>query len=81
MSKPEVDATKPHPVKVFVNRKSVELPRHEATGAEIKAAAEVPADFQLFRRHDSNLVRVADDEELRLHEDEHFIAVSGQDVS
>jgi hypothetical protein len=69
------------PVTIFVNNRAVELPSREATGREIKDAAEVPADFTLYLEHGSNLTEVADDEVIKLHEHERFRAVSGQDVS
>jgi hypothetical protein len=72
---------KPKTTKIFVNRKPVELPGDSATGAEIKSAAGVPAEFDLFRKHGSELDPVANDTLVELHEGEHFIAVSGQDVS
>jgi hypothetical protein len=43
---PEPDAK--HPVKIIVNNRAVEVPGHEVTGAQIKQAAEVPADFKLY---------------------------------
>jgi hypothetical protein len=72
---------KPKTTKIFVNRQAVELPGDFATGAEIEAAAGVPPEFDLFRKHGSELDPVAKDTPVELHEGEHFIAVSGQDVS
>jgi hypothetical protein len=69
------------PVKIFVNNRAVELSSREATGREIKAAAEVPADFTLYLEHGGNLTEVSNDEVIKLHENERFRAVSGQDVS
>jgi hypothetical protein len=68
----------PHPVSIFVNRRKIELPNHHATGLEIKEKADVPATFKLF---DPRGDEVSNDEKIRLHENEHFTAISGQDVS
>lgn len=68
-------------VTVFVNNREVELPDREVTGAEIKAAAEIPADFQLYIEHGNNLDLVADDQHIKVHPKQRFRAVSGQDVS
>lgn len=69
------------PITIFVNNRAIELPERDATGREIKAAAEVPADFTLYLEHGANLTEVGDDEIVKLHEHERFRAVSGQDVS
>jgi hypothetical protein len=71
----------PKTVTVFVNNREVVLPDREVSGAEIKAAAEVPAQFQLFREHGKKLDPVADGESIKVHENERFRAVSGQEVA
>jgi hypothetical protein len=71
---------KPKTITITVNNRPVEVDK-ETTGAAIKAAAGVPAEFQLFREHGSKLVQVADDEQVKVHDGEAFRAVSGQDVS
>jgi len=75
------DKKKPKAVTIFVNNREVELDSKEVTGAQIKQAAEIPADFQLFREHGSKLEAVEDDEEIKVRDGERFRAVSGQDVS
>lgn len=60
-------------VEILVNTKPVEVPS-EVTGAEIKAAAEVPADFRLFRVEGHREIPVGDDELLHVHHHERFIA-------
>jgi hypothetical protein len=67
-------------VSVTVNKKAVEVP-HKTTGAAIKAAAGVPLSFKLYRKEGAHLDPVGDNDELTVHEDEAFVAVSGQDVS
>jgi Multiubiquitin len=71
----------PKTVNVFVNNREVTLPDDEVTGAQIKAAADVPLDFQLFVEHGSNLDLVDNDDEIKVHNKQRFRAVSGQDVS
>jgi hypothetical protein len=78
---PEPQDKKPKTITITVNNRPVELPSKETTGAAIKSAAEVPADFQLFREHGSKLVQIGDDEQVKVHEGEAFRATSGQDVS
>jgi hypothetical protein len=63
----------PRTVEILVNTKPVQVPS-EVTGAEIKAAAQVPADFRLFRVKGHQEIPVADDELLRVHHHEKFIA-------
>jgi hypothetical protein len=68
-------------VMIVVNNRDVEMPSRDATGAQIKHQANVPAEFILYREQGSKLDPVADDETIRLHDNERFRAVSGQDVS
>ena len=60
-------------VEILVNTKPVQVPS-EVTGAEIKAAAQVPADFRLFRVQGHQEIPVGEDELLRVHHHEKFIA-------
>ena len=66
------------PVDIIVNNRTVQMPDDHATGAEIKLAAGVPANFQLF---DDKGHPIDDDKKVRLHEGDQFTAISGQDVS
>jgi hypothetical protein len=60
-------------VEILVNTKPVQV-ASEVTGAEIKAAAKVPADFKLFRVKGHKEIPVGDDERLHVHHHEKFIA-------
>ena len=60
-------------IEILVNTKPVKVPS-EVTGAEIKAAAKVPEDFRLFRVAGHQEIPVGDDELLRVHHREKFIA-------
>jgi hypothetical protein len=74
-------AKKPKEVTIVVNNRDVDLHSKDVTGAEVKAAAEVPADFQLFQEHGKKLEPVTDNEQIKIHEGERFRAVSGQEVA
>lgn len=71
----------PKGVTIVVNNREVEMPDRDATGAQIKHQAGIPAEFMLYREHTGKLEPVADDQAIELHENERFRAVSGQDVS
>lgn len=62
-----------HTIEILVNTKPVDVPS-EVTGAEIKAAAKVPADFKLFRVEGHREVPVGDEEEIHVHHHEKFVA-------
>lgn len=70
--------TTPKEVKILVNNRAVEVPGHEVTGAQIKHAAEVPADFKLYGPDGAE---ITDGQTVRVKHDERFTAISGQDVS
>jgi Multiubiquitin len=72
---------------VFVNKKPVVFHEKEATGAQIKATAieqgvAIQQDFTLFivKEHGKH-EQVADNEEVKLHEQEKFRAVAPDDQS
>jgi hypothetical protein len=68
-------------ITIYVNNRPVEIEHDDVSGAAIKAAAGVPADFTLFIERGGDLVAVSDDEQINVHPNERFRAVSGQDVS
>jgi hypothetical protein len=68
-------------ITILVNNQEVQVSKRELTGLEIKQAAGVPDEFTLYRRRGSHLDEIADTEEVKVHEREEFVAVSGQDVS
>jgi hypothetical protein len=69
---PETDAPTGM-VEILVNTKPVTVP-YEVTGAEIKSMAKAPADFKLFRVEGHKEIEVRDDERVRVHHHEKFIA-------
>jgi hypothetical protein len=70
--------TAPKAVSILVNNRAVEVPGHEVTGAQIKHAAEVPADFKLYGPDGTE---ITDGQTVKVKHDERFTAISGQDVS
>jgi hypothetical protein len=70
--------TKPKTINVYVNNNEVTLSDRDETAAEIKQAAGLPLEFTLY---DPKGRSVPNDEEIRVHPNERFIAISGQDVS
>ena len=69
--------TTPKLVEILVNNRAVEV-SYEITGAQIKQAAGVPADFKLFGPDGEE---IADNETIKVEHRERFTAISGQDVS
>lgn len=67
-----------HETAIFVNNRSVTMPDDHATGAEIKAAADIPPDFKLY---DEKGREIASDKKVKLKDGDRFTAISGQDVS
>ena len=76
----------PKPVTITVNGQPVEMPKGEASGAEIKQAAieqgvTIEPDFSLFLREKDGLDLVRDDETIKVKKDYEFTAVAPDDVS
>lgn len=76
----------PKAVTMSVNGQAVEMPKGEASGAEIKEAAvaqgvAIAPDFSLFLRGRHGLEPVRDAEEVKLKEGIEFSAVAPDDVS
>jgi hypothetical protein len=67
-------------VSIFVNNKSVSVPKH-TTGAGIKSAANVTATFQLFRVEGTTEHPVLDEEKVTVHKGERFVASPSLDPS
>lgn len=73
-------------VTIKVNQKEVKMPRHRATGLEIKQAAidqgvNIKLDFLLYRIVNGKQLPVRDDEPLRLYECEEFRCLAPDDNS
>lgn len=69
---------KPKTITIFVNNNPVTLPDRETNGAEIKEAAGIPLEFKLYGPKGQE---VTNEKPIRVHRNERFTAISGQDVS
>lgn len=68
-------------ITIEVNNQPVVVPKEELTGLEIKEAAGISADFTLYEKRGTHLDEVSNDTPVKVHPNEAFVAVSGQDVS
>lgn len=78
--------SRPVTVRIIVNRKPVTLSGRLHAGQQIKDAAiaqgvAISADFLLLRKNGKNFMPVGDDEQIRVHRDDEFRAVNGDDNS
>lgn len=62
-------------IRIYVNNQPFKTEEHELTGAQIKALAGIPANYELFRIEGQQSLPINNDERVRLHEDEHFRAI------
>jgi len=74
----QAEGTKTKTVTILVNNREVEIAGKETTGAVIKEAAGIPLDFKLYDPHGDE---IANDQPIKIHQNERFTAISGQDVS
>jgi hypothetical protein len=83
----EMEAAKATTVHIFVeinknDQRKVEFESDHVTGGQIKAAAGVPAGFDIARRIGQKLGDVIkDDQVIEIKEGEHFVAVPAGTVS
>jgi hypothetical protein len=63
---------------ILVNNKPVDLPDRDTSGEEIKLAAGIPPDFKLYGPKGDE---IPNEKAIRVHPNEKFTAISGQDVS
>jgi hypothetical protein len=73
-------------IRVTVNNQPVDLPEREVTGLEVKEDAigqgvQIQLNFPLSVKHGDRYVTVGDDEAIRPHEGEKFLAVAPDDNS
>ena len=64
-----------HEITIYVNNRPFRTAEHELTGAQIKALASIPLEYELFRVEGQNSIPVGNDEPVRLHENQHFRAI------
>jgi hypothetical protein len=68
-------------ITIFVNDKPVSFNTNEVTGSEIKTKAGVPPDSLLYELRGENRIPVGDNERIKIHEHERFLATPGGVVS
>lgn len=80
---PEHEAThmKSETVLIFVNDKKVSFETDDVTGAQIKSAAGVPADYSLYRRAKGSNEPIGDAEQVDIKEGEHFFTRPPSNIS
>ncbi len=81
MAEHETTHTKSKTVQVFVNDKKVSFGAEEVTGAQIKSAAGIPADYSLYRRVKGSNEPIGDAELVDLEEGEHFFTRPPSNIS
>jgi hypothetical protein len=64
-----------HEFTIFVNNQPFKTSAHELSGAEIKALAGVPADYELFEVNGTQTSPVSDGQKVHIHNDQHFRAI------
>lgn len=64
-----------HEITIFVNNQEFKVTQREMIGAEIKALANVPVDYELFRLEGNNSISIGNEERVHLHEKEQFRAI------
>jgi hypothetical protein len=60
---------------IFVNNVAFTTREHELTGAQIKALASVPTDYELFQVKGDHTVPVGNEEVVHIHDKIHFRAI------
>ncbi len=60
---------------IFVNNNPFTTHEHKLTGSQIKALANVPADYELFEVRGDQTIPVGNDQEVQIHEKLHFRAI------
>ena len=73
-------------VSVVFNKQTIEIPKGDHTGAEIKAFAiedgvQIESNFPLAVKHGNRFENVADTEVIKVHPNMEFTAVPGGDNS
>ena len=76
----------PKDVSVVFNKQTIEIPKGDHTGAEIKAFAiedgvQIEPNFPLAVKHGNRFENVADTEVIKVHANMEFTAVPGDDNS
>lgn len=70
-----------HPVEVVINDKRYRFETNRTTGRLIKEKAGIPLNYSLYRRRPGENEPISNDEEVHLHEHEHFFSRPPSNVS
>ena len=81
MAEHEGTRTKSETVLIFVNETRVSFETDDVTGAQIKSAASVPADYSLYRRAKGSNEPIGDAEQVDIKEGEHFFTRPPSNIS
>ena len=68
-------------ITITVNDTHVTFDSDMVTGSQIKSKAGVPSDSTLYKLQGENRIPIGDNEQVRIHENERFLAVPGGTVS
>jgi len=69
------------PVTVFIGDKRVTFPSDDVTGRQIKDKGDIPLDYSLYRRHPGDNEPISNDEQVELHQGDHFFSRPPSNVS
>jgi hypothetical protein len=69
------------PVEVVINDKRYRFENDRVSGRLIKQKAGIPLNYSLYRRRPGENEPIGNDEEVHLHEDEHFFSRPPSNVS
>jgi len=68
-------------VGIFVNDKKISFETDDVSGAQIVAAAGVPADYSLYRREKGSNEPIGGTEQVELEEGDHFFTRPPSNIS
>jgi len=60
---------------IFVNNNPFTTRKHELAGAQIKALAAVPGDYELFQVQGDNTVPIGNEQVVHINNGDHFRAI------
>ena len=75
------EGKEPEPVTVIINDKHVTFPSDDVTGRQIKEAGGIPLNYSLYLRHPGENEPISNDEQVELHEGDHFFSRPPSNVS
>ncbi len=70
-----------HPVEVVINNKRYRFEDDDVIGLDIKQKADIPDAYSLYRRLPGHNEPISDQEQLELHEGDHFFSRPPSNVS